>query len=494
MPTQQETVFELARAGKLHASHLIPGYQTTASALLDNVSPIDLAVIGKIAAGQASDVQAAAAAARTSFESGEWSELSPAERKKIMLKWVALLEQHAEELAALDCVDAGKPITECLNTDMPATIDTFSWYAETADKCFGRISPTGSDALGLITKEPIGVVAAVLPWNFPAQMYAWKVAPALVCGNSVIVKPSELTSLSAYRMTQLAHQAGVPAGALILITGTGEEVGEPLGRHGDVDIVSFTGSTEVGRLFLKYSAESNLKEVVLECGGKSPQVVFEDALLDEAVPSILAAAFWNMSENCSCGSRLIVHSSLKDTLLQKLKQGLSSWKVGLPTDPDVSIGPMVEQAHFEKVASFLQNPGKNAKLVHGGRIHSDLGSGWYIEPTIFDHITPEDRLFQEEVFGPVLAITTFETEEQAIALANDTQYGLAASLYTLDVRRAQRVSRKIKAGTVSVNGFSEGDITAPFGGFKLSGFGGKDKGMEALDQYQQTKAIWYVNQ
>ncbi|MGE8514991.1 MAG: aldehyde dehydrogenase [Alcaligenes nematophilus] len=494
MPTQQETVFELARAGKLHASHLIPGYQTTASALLDNVSPIDLAVIGKIAAGQASDVQAAVAAARTSFESGEWSELSPAERKKIMLKWVALLEQHAEELAALDCVDAGKPITECLNTDMPATIDTFSWYAETADKCFGRISPTGSDALGLITKEPIGVVAAVLPWNFPAQMYAWKVAPALVCGNSVIVKPSELTSLSAYRMTQLAHQAGVPAGALILITGTGEEVGEPLGRHGDVDIVSFTGSTEVGRLFLKYSAESNLKEVVLECGGKSPQVVFEDALLDEAVPSILAAAFWNMSENCSCGSRLIVHSSLKDTLLQKLKQGLSSWKVGLPTDPDVSIGPMVEQAHFEKVASFLQNPGKNAKLVHGGRIRSDLGSGWYIEPTIFDHITPEDRLFQEEVFGPVLAITTFETEEQAIALANDTQYGLAASLYTLDVRRAQRVSRKIKAGTVSVNGFSEGDITAPFGGFKLSGFGGKDKGMEALDQYQQTKAIWYVNQ
>ncbi|MGF7466151.1 aldehyde dehydrogenase [Alcaligenes phenolicus] len=494
MPTQQETVFELARAGKLHASHLIPGYQTTASALLDNISPIDLAVIGKISAGQASDVEAAVAAARTSFESGEWSELSPAERKKIMLKWVALLEQHAEELAALDCVDAGKPITECLNTDMPATIDTFSWYAETADKCFGRISPTGSDALGLITKEPIGVVAAVLPWNFPAQMYAWKVAPALVCGNSVIVKPSELTSLSAYRMTQLAHQAGVPAGALILITGTGEEVGEPLGRHWDVDIVSFTGSTEVGRLFLKYSAESNLKEVVLECGGKSPQVVFEDALLDEAVPSILAAAFWNMSENCSCGSRLIVHSSLKDTLLQKLKQGLSSWKVGLPTDPDVSIGPMVEQAHFEKVASFLQNPGKNAKLVHGGRIRSDLGSGWYIEPTIFDHITPEDRLFQEEVFGPVLAITTFETEEQAIALANDTQYGLAASLYTLDVRRAQRVSRKIKAGTVSVNGFSEGDITAPFGGFKLSGFGGKDKGMEALDQYQQTKAIWYVNQ
>lgn len=494
MSTQIESVFALARAGKLHASHLIPAHQVVGQAQLDNISPIDLAVIGKIASGEAADVQAAVNAARASFESGEWSAQSPAERKRIMLKWVALLEQHAQELAALDCVDAGKPITECLNTDMPATIDTFRWYAETADKCFGRISPTGSEALGLITKEPIGVVAAVLPWNFPAQMYAWKVAPALICGNSVIVKPSELTSLSAYRMTQLAHQAGIPEGALILVTGTGEQVGEPLGRHEDVDIVSFTGSTDVGRLFLKYSAESNLKEVVLECGGKSPQVVFDDAVLDEAVPSILAAAFWNMSENCSCGSRLIVHSSLKDALLQKLKQGLESWKVGLPTDPEVAIGPMVEQAHFEKVASFLKNPGKNAKLVHGGRIHSELGSGWYIEPTIFDGITPQDRLFQEEVFGPVLAVSTFDTEEEAIALANDTQYGLAASIYTHDVRRAQRVSRKIKAGTVSINGFSEGDITAPFGGFKQSGFGGKDKGIEALDQYQQTKVIWYVNQ
>lgn len=494
MQKSKETVFELARAGALHASHLIPDYRPTSKEQFDNISPIDQAVIGKIAAGGVAEVEAAVQAARGSFESGEWSGLSPAARKGIMLKWVALLEAHAEELAALDCVDAGKPITECLNTDMPATLETFGWYAETADKCFGRISPTGSDALGLIMKEPIGVVAAVLPWNFPAQMYAWKVAPALVCGNSVIVKPSELTSLSACRMTELAHQAGIPEGALIVVTGTGEQVGEPLGRHPDVDIVSFTGSTEVGRLFLKYSAESNLKEVVLECGGKSPQVVFEDAQLDEAVPSILAAAFWNMSENCSCGSRLIVHRSLKDSLLQKLKHGLAEWKVGLPTDPDVSIGPMVERAHFEKVAGFLENPGKNAKLVHGGRIHTDLGSGWYIEPTIFDHVTPEDRLFQEEVFGPILAITVFDTEEQAVALANDTQYGLAASVYTRDIHRAHRVSRQIKAGTVSVNGFSEGDITAPFGGFKLSGFGGKDKGMEALEQYQQTKTVWYVNQ
>src|SRR5690606_19941422 len=244
---------------------------------------------------------------------------------------------------ALDCVDAGKPITECLNTDMPATIDAFRWYAEAIDKVFGKISPTGSDALGLIVKEPIGVVGTVLPWNFPAQMYAWKVAPALAAGNAVVVKPAELTSLSAYRMTQLAYEAGVPEGALTLVTGLGEEAGEALGRHMDVDIVSFTGSTEVGRLFLRYSAESNLKEIVLECGGKSPQVVFEDADLDGITPHILAAAFWNMSENCSCGSRLIVHASIKDRLLEQLRAGLADWKVGLPTDPATSIGPMVEK-------------------------------------------------------------------------------------------------------------------------------------------------------
>lgn len=352
MLKSKEDIFELAKSADLHARHLIPNLHRTNHQSLDNISPIDGAVIGHVEAGSTVEVNAAVKAARAAFNSGNWSNLSPAARKEIMLEWVALIEKHAEELAALDCIDAGKPITECINTDIPATIDTFRWYAESADKVFGRISPTGPNALGLIMKEPIGVVGVVLPWNFPAQMYAWKVAPALICGNSVIVKPSELTSLSACRMTELAHQAGIPRGVLTVVTGSGEDVGAPLGRHMDVDVISFTGSTEVGRLFLHYSAESNLKEVVLECGGKSPQVVFEDALIDEAVPSILAAAFWNMSENCSCGSRLIVHSSLKDELLAKLKKELSNWKLGMPTDPEVQIGPMVEQAHFMKVTSF----------------------------------------------------------------------------------------------------------------------------------------------
>lgn len=493
MPLTKEQVFERARAGQLWAGHLIPGHDAPGTEI-NNITPIDNSVIGSIESGIAADVDQAVKVARSTFKSGVWSALAPAERKRVMLAWADLMEAHLEELAALDCVDAGKPITECLNTDLPATVDTFRWYAEAIDKCFGRVAPTGPQAMGLIVKEPIGVVGTVLPWNFPAQMYAWKVAPALAAGNSVIVKPAELTSLSAFRMTQLAYEAGVPAGALTLVTGLGEEVGEALGRHMDVDVVSFTGSTEVGRYFLKYSAESNLKEIVLECGGKSPQVVFDDADLDSAVDHVLAAAFWNMGENCSCGSRLIVQSGIKDALLQRLSARLSQWKVGLPTDESVQIGPMVERAHFDKVLGFLQGAeAEGARLVQGGSIRSELGSGWYVEPTIFDQVTVGSRLFQEEVFGPILAVTPFETEEEAIALANDSHYGLAASVYTLDVRRAQRMARAIQAGTVSINGFSEGDISTPFGGYKQSGFGGRDNGLEALDQYQQVKTIWYVN-
>jgi len=493
MTVTREQVFALAKEGKLWAGNLIDGF-TSAAGKLENCTPIDNSLIGYIADGDARDVDAAVKVARDTFEAGIWSQLSPSERKKVMIRWSQLLEEHSEELAALDCVDAGKPITECLNTDMPATIDTFYWYAEAIDKLFGKVAPTGNAALGLVVTEPIGVVGAVLPWNFPAQMFAWKVAPALAAGNSVIVKPAELTSLSAFRMIELAYEAGVPKGALSLVCGLGEKVGEPIGRHMDVDIVSFTGSTEVGRYFLKYSAESNLKEIVLECGGKSPQVVFEDADLDAAVPHILSAAFWNMSENCSCGSRLIVQESVKDELLEKLKAGLISWKVGNPMDESVAIGPMVEEAHFNKVKSFLDiTLQEGGRLVTGGNIYSDLGSGWYIEPTIFDNVTANMTLFQNEVFGPILTVSTFETEEEAISLANNTSYGLAASFYSQNVQRTIRVARAIKAGTVSVNGFSEGDITTPFGGFKQSGFGGKDNGLEAFEQYVQTKVIWYVN-
>lgn len=494
MRLNQQQVFELAKQGKLWAGNLIDGVNAT-QPKLENRTPIDNSLIGYIADGEATDVDDAVKVARNTFKSGVWSAISPQDRKAIMLKWADLISEHSEELAALDCIDAGKPITECINTDMPATIETFYWYAEAIDKLFGKIAPTGQQELGLIVREPIGVVGAVLPWNFPAQMFAWKVAPALAIGNSVIVKPAQLTSLSAYRMVELAYEAGVPKGALSLVCGLGEKVGEALGRHPDVDVVSFTGSTEVGRLFLKYSAESNLKEIVLECGGKSPQVVFEDANLDAAVPHIMAAAFWNMSENCSCGSRLIVHESIKQALLDKLAVAAKEWKVGDPRQPDVSIGPMVEKAHFDKVKSFLETTKQEGgRVVVGGNIHHEIGSGWYIEPTIFDNVTPDMSLFKHEVFGPILAVTSFKTEDEAISLANDTQYGLAASFYSQNVHQAMRVARQINAGTVSVNGFSEGNITTPFGGFRQSGFGGKDNGLEAFEQYSQTKVIWFVHQ
>lgn len=494
MTVTQQQVFERAKQGKLWAGNLIAGHPEQPNKL-ENCTPIDNSIIGYIADGDANDINAAVQVSRNTFNQGEWCGLSPQERKAIMLKWASLIEKHSEELAALDCIDAGKPITECLNTDLPATIETFYWYAEAIDKLFGKIAPTSQQELGLIVHEPIGVVGAVLPWNFPAQMFAWKVAPALAVGNSVIVKPAELTSLSAYRMVELAYEAGVPKGALSLVCGLGEKVGEALGRHHDVDVVSFTGSTDVGRLFLKYSAESNLKEIVLECGGKSPQVVFDDANLDAAIPHIMAAAFWNMSENCSCGSRLIVHESVKKALLDKLVIAAKQWKVGDPRQPDISIGPMVEQAHFDKVKSFLDITVKEGgKQITGGKIHHELGSGWYIEPTIFDEITPEMSLFKQEVFGPILAVTSFNTEDEAVALANDTHYGLAASFYTQNIHQAMKVAQRINAGTVSVNGFSEGNITTPFGGFRQSGFGGKDNGLEAFEQYTQTKVIWFIHQ
>lgn len=494
MSMTKDQVFELAKQKKLWAGHLIAAEQIS-TATLDNYTPIDNSVIGQIASGTHHDVDIAVKVAREGFETGAWRQMTPTDRKAIMQRWCALMTDHLEELAALDCVDAGKPITECLNTDMPATIETFEWYAEAADKVFGKVAPTGSSALGLIVQEPIGVVGAVLPWNFPAQMYAWKVAPALIMGNSVIVKPAELTSLSAYRLTELAYEAGVPKEALQLVCGLGENVGAALGQHSDVDMVSFTGSTEVGRLFLQYSAQSNLKEIVLECGGKSPQIIFDDAELNEAaINDMLAAAFWNMSENCSCGSRLLVHSSQKQLLINKLKEGLKHWKVGSPYDTDTAIGPMIEKAHFDKVSQYLETAKQEgAMIIAGGKIHDDLGSGWYIEPTIFDNVSADMTLFKEEVFGPLLAVTTFETEEEAIQLANDTNYGLAASFYTQNIKRAYRVATAIKAGTVSINGFSEGDITTPFGGYKQSGFGGRDNGLEALSQYSQTKTIWLVN-
>ncbi|MDY0132026.1 MAG: aldehyde dehydrogenase [Desulforegulaceae bacterium] len=493
-PLSKETVFAQAKSKNLIAKALIPNRVSAESNFLTALNPFDNSIIGYVESCNNEIVNEAVAVARETFESGVWSSLSPSERKTVMQKWAALIEVHKYELAALDCVDVGKPIKECLAADITDAINTIAWYGEAADKIFGKVSPTSGEHLGLVVKEPIGVVGAVLPWNFPSATFSWKVAPALAAGNSVVVKPAEQTSFGAYRLVQLAHQAGIPEGALLLVTGLGLETGKPIGLHNDIDVVSFTGSTEVGRYFLKYSAQSNLKEIVLECGGKSPQIIFPDTYsIDEIVNEVLNAAFYNMGENCSCGSRLIVHKSIKEKLLKAMIDKLPEWKVGDPSDMSVFLGPMIEEAHFQKVMSHIEKAkAEGANLIYGGKA-LPLGAGKCIEPTIFDDVTPEMTLFKEEIFGPVLAITTFDTEEEAIALANNTNYGLAASIYTSDIRRAHRVSKAIKAGTVSVNCFSEGDQSTPFGGHKESGFGGQDKGLEAFEQYVSTKTIWYAN-
>ena len=448
--------------------------------------------LAEVAAGDIEDIDIAVRAARRAFDAGVWSKRSPTERKQILLRFADLLEVNLEELAQLEALDAGKPITDCRDVDIPETVRTFRWYAEALDKVFDAVAPTGDDALGLIIREPIGVVGAVLPWNFPLMMAAWKAAPALASGNSLIIKPAELTSLSTLRMAELAAEAGIPDGVLSVIPGLGETAGQALGRHMDVDALSFTGSTEVGRMFLRYSSESNLKEIVLECGGKSPQVIMANPPdLDYVADQVLFAGFMNMGENCTCGSRLIVHRSVRDELIDKLVSKTADWPVGDPLDPATRIGPMIERPHLDKVLGYIEaGRAEGARVVVGGGRTLESSGGHFVEPTVFDDVSNSMKIAREEIFGPVISTIPFDTEEEAIAIANETRYGLAASLYTTDLDTAFRLARSIKAGTVSVNSYSEGDITTPFGGFKQSGFGGRDKGLEAFDQYTQKKTIW----
>lgn len=452
------------------------------------VNPATGKVLGEIAACNAVDVDIAVANARTAFEDGRWRNLAPSRRKSTLLKFADLLEQHAHELATMESLDSGKPIRECQNTDVPETIHTIRWHAELIDKIYDNTAPVGANALALVVREPVGVVGLVLPWNFPLLMLAWKIGPSLAAGCSIVVKPAKETTLTALRVAQLAHEAGVPAGVFNVLPGGGNEVGEPLGMHGDVDMVSFTGSTQTGRRFLRYAADSNLKRVVLECGGKNPAIVLRDVEdLDAVAQHVVNGAFWNMGENCSASSRLIVHADIKDALLQRIGVQMREWKMGDPLDPEHRVGSMVSKAHFEKVRSYIEYAKAERLCVPFG---GDTKSGIFVEPTVVDGVEAQNRLFQEEIFGPVLSVTTFTEIDEAIALANDSVYGLAASVYTSNLNNAIRCSREIRAGVVTVNCFGEGDVTTPFGGYKLSGFGGRDKSVWAHDQYTEMKTIW----
>ncbi|WP_147126740.1 aldehyde dehydrogenase [Shimia ponticola] len=455
-------------------------FRKGSGAPLPTTNPATGDVITTIATCDASDVDFAVQKAREAFDQGHWSRLHPSERKDTLIRLCKLLTRNRRELAVMESLDSGKTIRDCETIDVPETIHCIKWHAELIDKVYDQVGPSGDDAISMIIREPIGVVAAVLPWNFPLLMLAWKIGPALAAGNSVIVKPAEDTSLTALRVAELAYEAGIPSGVLQVLPGDGPSVGEPLGMHPDVDMVSFTGSTETGKRFLRYSADSNMKRVVLECGGKNPAVVMSDAEnLDHVAEHVVNAAFWNMGENCSATSRLIVHKDVKEPLMERILARVRDWKTGDPLDPANHLGALVNGRHCEKVASYL---GDDA-LIGGTQ------DGPYVLPTIYE-VNPDDKRAREEIFGPILSVLTVATDDEAIAVANDTAYGLAASVFTANTRKAIRAAREIKAGTVTVNCYGEGDSATPFGGYKQSGFGGRDNGIHAHDQFTEIKTIW----
>lgn len=451
-------------------------YRAGSGAKFETINPATGAVLAEISGCDATDVDFAVQKAREAFEQGHWSKKHPSERKDVLIRLCKLITRNRRELAVMESLESGKPILDCETIDVPETIHCIKWHAEAVDKIYDQTGPTGDDAISMIVREPIGVVGAVLPWNFPLMMLAWKIGPALAAGCSVIVKPAEQTSMTALRVAELAHEAGVPRGVLQVLPGDGPSVGEPLGLHPDVDMVSFTGSTETGKRFLRYAADSNLKKVVLECGGKNPAVVFDDAEnLDHVAEHVVNAAFWNAGQNCSATSRLIVHEAVKAPLMERIEARMRDWKTGDPLDPTNHIGALIDAGHCDKVRGFLDI--------------ADKGEGPFVTPTIYE-VNRNDKKAQDEIFGPVLSVITAASNDEAIEIANQTEYGLAASVFTANARKAIRAAREIKAGTVTVNCYGEGDISTPFGGYKQSGFGGRDNSVHAHDQFTELKTIW----
>ncbi|MHA7682736.1 aldehyde dehydrogenase [Cupriavidus sp. PET2-C1] len=460
-------------------------------ATFETINPATGKVLARVAACGAQDVDRAVAAARKAFQSGVWSDMPRSARKATLLRLSHLIDTHREELALLETLDMGKPIAETLHYDIPEAGRTYAWYAEAIDKIYDEIAPTGPDVLATITREPLGVVAAVVPWNYPLLMASWKVAPALAAGNSVVLKPAEQSPLTALRLAELAEEAGIPAGVFNVVPGLGAAAGQALGRHPDVDCIAFTGSTATGKRFMEYSGQSNLKRVWLECGGKSPHIVFDDCPdLDRAAQAAAIGIFSNQGEICIAGSRLYVQSGIYDAFMEKLEAHAARMQPGDPLDPATAMGAIVDGAQLQRVMSYVQSgEDEGARLRAGGkRAHTDSG-GFYMQPTIFECPTQSLTIVREEIFGPVLAVTRFESEEEAIRMANDSPYGLGSGLWTSNLSRAHRVSRKLQAGLVWVNCYMDSDVTVPFGGVKQSG-SGRDKSLHALDKYTDLKTTW----
>lgn len=455
------------------------------------ISPINGRQIAEIARCEAADVDAAVQAARRAFEDQRWAGLAPAKRKAILLRFAELLLVHGDELARLETLDMGKPIRYARSVDVEAAARCVRWYAEALDKVYGEVAPTPSTALALITQEPMGVVGVIVPWNYPMIMAAWKIAPALAVGNSVVLKPSEKSPLTALRMADLALEAGLPAGVLNVLPGFGNEAGAPLAMHMDVDCIAFTGSTKVGKQIHVMAGQSNLKRAWTELGGKSPNIVFADCPnLDRAVQAAVGSIFFNQGESCNAPSRLFVEASIKDEFLQRALALLPQYQPAHPLQPDTVMGAIVDEVQMNTVLGFIES-GKQegAQLLAGGkRVLQDSG-GFYIEPTIFDGVHASMRIAREEIFGPVLSVFAFDNMQAVVQQANDSVYGLQAAVWTSDLNRAHGIARALRAGTVHVNQYDEDDITVPFGGFKQSGVG-RDKSLHALDKYTETKTTW----
>ncbi|MDN0198945.1 aldehyde dehydrogenase [Streptomyces sp. S.PNR 29] len=481
-----------AKSLQLSGAHYIDGIdESGGGAVFAAVSPRDGQVLAQVADGGAAEVDAAVAAARRAFDAGPWPRRAPAERGRVLVRIARLLEERREEVALTISLETGKPITDAYDIELRAAITTFRWYGQLADKLTDESPHTAPDALALVTREPAGVVGAVVPWNFPLTLASWKIAPALAAGCTVVLKPSENSPLSALLLGRIATEAGLPPGVLNVVNGNGPVAGRALGLHPDVDVLAFTGSTAVGRHFLHYAADSNLKRVWLELGGKSPNIILPDAPdLERAAATAAWGIFFNQGEMCTAPSRLLVHSSIAERVTEAVVRRARELRIGDPLDPVTEMGALIGEEHLARVRDHIDTGLRDgARLLTGGsRILTDTG-GCFLEPTVFDHVDPGMRLAREEIFGPVLAVLAFDDLDEAVRLANDTEYGLAAGLWTSDLATAHRVSRALKAGTVWVNCYEEGDLTVPFGGMKQSG-NGRDKSAHALEKYTELKTTW----